>query len=120
LVTRRSVTGILLLRKNTPVRWLYKRQKTVKSSTYGSELVAARVTTKLILEAQYMLRSLGVQIDGPALMLSDNISVILNTSVPSSVMKKKHCAINYHRVHKAIAGKIISFLDLPRFQVPRI
>jgi hypothetical protein len=60
-----------------------------------------------------MLRSLGVQIDGPALMLGDNMSVILNTTVPSSVLKKKHCAINYHRVREAIAGKILRFAKIP-------
>jgi hypothetical protein len=31
-----------------------------------------------------MLRSLGVALDGPALMLGGNISVVLNTTVPSS------------------------------------
>ena len=113
LVTRRSVTGILLLLNNTPIRWLCKRQKTVETATYGSELVAARVTTELILETRYMLRSLGVHIDGPALMLGDNMSVILNTTVPSSVLKKKHCAINYHRVREAIAGKILRFAKIP-------
>ena len=113
MVTRRSVTGILLLLNNTPIRWLCKRQKTVETATYGSELVAARVTTELILETRYMLRSLGVHIDGPALMLGDNMSVILNTTVPSSVLKKKHCAIIYHRVGEAIAGKILRFAKIP-------
>jgi hypothetical protein len=41
--------------------------------TYDSELVASRVATELILEVRYMLRSLGVAFDGPALMLGYNI-----------------------------------------------
>jgi hypothetical protein len=45
-----------------------------------------------------MLRSLGVDLDGPTLMLGDNMSVVLNISVPSSVVKKKHNAISYHQV----------------------
>jgi hypothetical protein len=45
-----------------------------------------------------------VQLDGPALMLVDNMSVDLNTTVPSSVLKKKHNAIAYHRVREAIAA----------------
>jgi hypothetical protein len=56
-----------------------------------------------------MLRSLGVDLDGPTLMLGDNMSVVLNTSVPSSVVKKKHNAIAYHRVQEAIAAKVIRF-----------
>jgi hypothetical protein len=48
-------------------------------------------------------------LDGPALMLGDNMSVVLNTSVPSSVLKKKHNAIEYHRVREAIAARIMRF-----------
>jgi hypothetical protein len=36
-----------------------------------------------------MLRLLGVALDGPILMLGHNMSVVLNTSFPSSVLKKK-------------------------------
>ena len=49
-VTRRSVTGIIVFVNNTPVRWISKRQKTVKSSTYGPELVAARIATEPTME----------------------------------------------------------------------
>jgi hypothetical protein len=68
IVTRRSITGILIMLTNKPIRWVFKRQKTVETSTYGSELVASRITTELILEIRYMLRLLGVALDGPALM----------------------------------------------------
>ena len=81
LVTRRYITGILLMLNNTPVIWVSKRQKTVETSTSGSELVASRIATELILEVRFMLRSLGVVLDGPTLMLGDNMSVVLNTSV---------------------------------------
>jgi hypothetical protein len=81
LVTRRSITGIFVIINNTPIRWIYKRQKAVETSTYGSELVVSRVATELILEVRYMLRSLGVALDGPALMLGDNMSIVLNTTV---------------------------------------
>jgi hypothetical protein len=46
-VTRRSVTGILVFINSTPIRWYSKMQKTVETSTYGSELVAARIATEL-------------------------------------------------------------------------
>jgi hypothetical protein len=64
LVTRRYITGILVMLNKTPIRWISKRQKTVETSTYGSELVDSRVATELILEIRYMLRSLGVALDG--------------------------------------------------------
>jgi hypothetical protein len=37
VITRRSVTGILLFANNMPIEWISKRQKTVETSTYGSE-----------------------------------------------------------------------------------
>jgi hypothetical protein len=37
------------------------------------------------------------------------MSVVLNTTVPSSQLKKKHNAIAYHRVREAIAANIIAF-----------
>jgi hypothetical protein len=93
---------------NKPIRWICKRQKTVETSTNGSELVASRVATELILEVRYMLRSLGEALDGPSLMLGDNMSVVLNTTVPSSILKK-HNTIAYDRVKEAIAARIMRF-----------
>jgi hypothetical protein len=88
VITRRSITGILAMMNNTPIRWVSKRQKTVERSTYGSELVASKIAKELLfLEVRYMFRSLGVALDGPALMLGDNMSVVLNTTVPSSILK---------------------------------
>jgi hypothetical protein len=71
LVTRRFITGILVMLNNTPIRW--KRQKTLETSNYGSELVASRIATELSLEVRYILRSLGVALNRPALMLGDNM-----------------------------------------------
>jgi hypothetical protein len=94
---------------NTPIRWISKRQKTVETSTYGSELVTSRIATDLILEIRYMLRSLGVPLDVPALMLVNNMPVVLNTTVPSSVLKKKHNASTHHQVREDTAARIITF-----------
>jgi hypothetical protein len=45
LVIRRSIAGILFMLNNTPIRWVSKRQKTVETSTYGSESVAPRIAS---------------------------------------------------------------------------
>ena len=52
---------------------------------------------------------LGIPIEEPTIIFGDNKSVILNSTLPSSILKKKHNAIAYHRVREAIAGKIIQF-----------
>ena len=64
------------------------------------------------MEYRYNLCMLGVPLDGPALLLGDNLSVILNTTVPSSMLKKKHQACNYHRVREAVAAKIMTFCHI--------
>ena len=48
-LTRRSVTGILMLLNNTSISWYSKCQKMVESSTYRSELVAFRITVELMI-----------------------------------------------------------------------
>jgi hypothetical protein len=111
-VTRRSVTGIILFVNGTSVGWISKRQNTVETSTYGSELVAARIAVELAMEYRYSLRMLGVEVDGPCMLFGDNNSVILNTTIPSSQLKKKHNAIAYHRVRKCVAAEIVCFLHV--------
>ena len=43
----------------------------------------------------------GVPIKGPADVFFDNQSVVTNVNIPSSVLKKKHNSIWYHRVQEA-------------------
>ena len=40
-------------------------------------------------------------------MLVDNQAVVINTSLPSSTIKKKHNSITYHRVREAVAAGIV-------------
>ena len=40
---------------NTPVKLISKRQKTLETSTYGSELVTKKQAVELILEYRYMV-----------------------------------------------------------------
>ena len=56
---------------------------------------------------------MGAEPDGPALMLGDNNSVVLNCTMPNSVLKKKHSAVSYHRVREAIAGGVMKFAHVP-------
>jgi hypothetical protein len=63
---------------------------------------------ELILETRYMLWSLGVSLDEPALMLGDNMSVVLNSTVLLSVLKKKHNVMAYH-LREAIEARIMRF-----------
>jgi hypothetical protein len=97
-VTRRSHTGILIYLNTAPILWYSKAQTTVETSTFGSEFVTISIAVDLIE---------GVPIGGSANVLSDNMAIIQNSTIPSSTIKKKHNAICYHRVKVAVASGII-------------
>ena len=56
---------------------------------------------------------MSIPIQGPSQVLCDNKGVVLNTSLPSSTLKKKHNAVAYHRVREAVAAKVarVSYMD---------
>ena len=112
-ITRRSHTGILIYLNKAPIVWYSKAQTTVESSTFGSEFVGMRIAIDLIEGLRYKLRMLGVPLDGPANVLTDNLAVVQNATVPSSTLKKKHNAICYHRVREAVAANIIRIAHIP-------
>jgi hypothetical protein len=109
IVTRISITEILVILNNTPIRLISKRQKILETSTNDLEFVASRIVTELILEVRYMLRSLVVALDGPALKLGDNMSVVLNTTDSSKGLKKSCSTVVYHQVIEAISAGIMRF-----------
>ena len=55
---------------------------------------------------------LGYQLEPSSLMLGDNMAVVLNTTIPSSALKKKHQACNYHKVRENIAAEFIRFAHI--------
>jgi hypothetical protein len=109
MITGRSVTAVLHFLNMTPIDWFSKRQPTVETATYGSEFVAAKTATEQIIDLRTTLRYLGVPITKTTYMFGDNQSVITSSTLPESVLNKRHNALSYHRVREAIAAKIISF-----------
>ena len=61
-LTRRSMTGLLILVGRTPVYFMSKRQGAIATSTYGAEFCAMRTAVEEVIQlVRYMLRCLGVQ-----------------------------------------------------------
>ena len=52
---------------------------------------------------RYKLRMMGIPIDGPAYIYGDNQSVLANTTIPDSTLKKKSQSIAYHFVREGAA-----------------
>jgi hypothetical protein len=66
------MSGIIHLVNQTPVQWFCKKQNVVETATYGSENMVARQATEQIMDFRYMVRMMGIPIDGPAWMFGDN------------------------------------------------
>ena len=106
LATRRSVTGFFILVGKTIIKWYSKRQNTVETSMYGSELVALRLAIETLIEVRYKLRMMGIAFYRQSYVLCDNKSVVLNMQLPSSSLKKKHNSVAYHKCREAVAAGI--------------
>lgn len=106
-VTCRSHTGINIYLNCALIIWYSKAKSTVKSSPFGSEFIAMRICVEMLEAIRYKLRMFGIPIEGPCNVFCDNQSVVTNSTVPSSTLKKKHNSIAHHRVREAVASQIL-------------
>ena len=102
-VTMKSCGSCWIVLGQTPVVAYSKRLSTTEAATYGAELVMGRVALEASVVMRYKLRMLGVKVETPTLLLCDNQSVVFNLQLPSSALKKKHHACNYHRAREIIS-----------------
>ena len=107
VVTRRSHSGIFIFVQNAMIIAYSKRQNTIESATFGSELVSMRIGKELIVKLRIKLKMFGCPLAGPANVYCDNLGVVKNTSIPHSTLSKKHNSINYHVVRSAVAAGIM-------------
>ena len=103
LISRRSQTGVLIFCNRDPVIWYSKRQNSVESSTFVSEIMALKNEIELIEALRYKLRMFRVSIEEPTNIFCDNEAVYKNFSIPDSTLRKKHHSIAYHRNREAVA-----------------
>jgi hypothetical protein len=96
LVTRRSRTGVLIYVNRAPIVFYSKKQGSIETSSYGSELAAMKTAIELVEGLRYKLMMMGVKLDGPTHVLADNMSVVHNVSNPSSQLKKKSNSVAFH------------------------
>ena len=108
LATGKSLTGCLHFVNKTPVDWYSKRQATVETATYGSEFVAAKTATEQNMDIRQTLRYLGAPIGVKSFLFGDNRSVV-SSSLPHSILTKRHNILAFHRVREAIAAKLMAF-----------
>ena len=102
-VTRRSRTGFLVYLNSSLVYWYSKKQLSRESFTFGSEFIAMKQCCEYLRGLRYKLRMMGIPVEGPAYIQGDNQSVLANTSIPDSTLKKKSQSIAYHYVREGCA-----------------
>jgi hypothetical protein len=102
-VTRRSRTGFLVYLNCALVYWMSKKQASVESSSFGSEFVAMKQCCEYLRGLRYKLRMMGIPVNGPAYIFGDNQSVLANTTIPDSTLKKKSQSIAYHLIPEGVA-----------------
>ena len=103
-VTKISITGLIAFLGRTPAFYLSKQQGAIETSTYGAKFCAMKPGLEEIIAIRYMMRCLGVNVETAILLFGDNMGVIQNSTIKSSLLKKKHVAISYHKTREAFAS----------------
>ena len=106
-VNRRSITGILTYVGGTPISWISKRQGAIATSTYTAEMAAAKTAAEEAISIRYMLRSLGVPVEGRTFLWGDNLGSLTSQDNPGAQCKKKHSQVAFHYVRECNAAGII-------------
>ena len=65
------------------------------------------IASDMIEALRYKLRCFEIPVEGPAEVFCDNMSVVNNSSIPTSALNKMHNAICYHRVRASQAAGIL-------------
>ena len=103
LLSRRSRTGFIVMLNMAPIYWFSKKQNTVETSTFGSEFCAMKQSCEYLRGLRYKLRMMGIPVENPCFIYGDNQSVLWNTSVPESSLKKKSSSVAYHFVREGVS-----------------
>ena len=109
-----SVTGIHHFVTQTPTEWYSKKQATMETATYRSELVAARTWIEQVFDLHLTLHYLGVPIQEKCYVFGDNKTVLESGTRPQSKLHKRHTTLSFHQVREAIVAKIIGFYHISR------
>jgi hypothetical protein len=64
------------------------------------------------------LRMNGIALDGPANGFANHESVVFNTIIPSSWIKKKHHSINFHKTRELVVhSRVMRICQEPQVRI---
>jgi hypothetical protein len=105
--TRISITGFILYLMNVPVCWRSKAQKGVTLSSTEAEYVAMSEAVKEIKFIYYLLRDIGIEVDLPILVKTDNVGAMFMAQNASSGVRTRHVDTRYHFVRENLEDGMI-------------
>ena len=113
VLTGKSVTGALHLFNKTSADWRAKKQCSPSTANAcGSECIAAGTATEQVIDNRISLRHLGVPVKESS-MFGNNESVVnISSNIPTDKLCKRHIALSWHAVCKAIAAKVLHFIHV--------
>ena len=95
-LTRRSLTGFIVMLNNAPIYWHSKKHTSVDMSTFGSEMMAIKQEADYIRSFRYKIRMFGIPVEEPASVYRDNQSLLAGSTRSESTLKKKAQSIAFH------------------------
>ena len=102
-VIRRSRTGFIVHLNSATVHWFSKKQNSVETSSFGSEFISMKQSCEHIQSLAYKLRMMGTTHEVPDHVYGDNQSVLANTTILESTLKKNSSSLAYHLMRKGVA-----------------
>ena len=80
MVTCCSCMGYFIFLNSTPIHWFWKKQGGIETTTFDTEFVVMKQVMEYICRFPYKLMILGILVEGPPSIYSDNQSVLANTT----------------------------------------
>ena len=105
--TRISVTGFIIYLQGAPVCWRSKAQKGVTLSSSEAEYVAISDAVKEIKFLYFLLQNLGVELDLPIVIKTDNIGALFMSQNSSSGVRTRHVDTRYHFIRENVEDGIV-------------
>ena len=102
-ITRRSRSGFIVMANMAPIFWFSKKQSCIETSSFGSEFCVMKQCCEYLRGLRYKLRMMGIPVNNPCFIFGDNQSVLWNTTVPESTLKKKSSSVAYHFVREGVS-----------------
>ena len=109
----RSTSGSLLFFGGGPVYWKSSLQNSVALASAESEFMSAFEASKACTHFRQFLTELGITLNGPTTILSDNTSAIAQSKNPVNTAKTRHMNLRYFYIRELVTAKQVLLQYVP-------